>query len=324
MAILISVLILTLNSNSSQAIDTTSNFYKEQQARLIANSGVEIFLERLRRNKSLTGTFLDNSLMDGTYDVYISGPDSNLTIKAIGKYYDKVHTTIVSAKRDPISMPDVNSAMYISSQTLNAQLSGNMNINGNDVNMNGTPGSGTPLPGIGVDDPSDSAYIINDIKPKISNTINGLGGSPSVHTVNDNTDWEKLTENIIFAADNTIPAGTYSSGSYGTASQPAITYANGDVKFTGNLTGYGIMVINGDLSLSGTFNFYGIIIVYGQSSITTNLVGTSGIYGGLIVIGQNVDIKSTGSSSIFYSSQAIQNAKVNLKSSRFTIVSWWE
>jgi len=158
----------------------------------------------------------------------------------------------------------------------------------------------------------------------ISNSINGEGGPPSVHPINDSTNWEQLTDNIIFAADNTIPAGTYSGGTFGTAYQPQITYANGDVHFTGNLTGFGIMVVNGDLTLSGTFNFYGIIIVYGQSSITTDIVGNAGIYGGLILIGKNVDIKATGSSSIYYSKQAIDNAKANLKSSRFTIVSWWE
>ena len=84
------------------------------------------------------------------------------------------------------------------------------------------------------------------------------------------------------------------------------------------------MVVNGDLTLSGSFNFYGLIIVYGQSSVETQLVGSGGIYGGLILIGQNVDIKATGSSSIYYSKQAITNAKSNLKSSMFTIESWWE
>jgi len=164
MAILISILIVSLNANTSQAIDTTTNFYKEQQARIIANSGVEIYLEKLRRNKSLSGTFLNNSLMDGSYDIYISGPDTTLKIKSVGKYDDKVHTTFVKAKRNPITMPDVNSALYISSQSMTLKLSGNLDINGNDINMNGWLGTGSPLPGIGVDQASDSAYIVDNLQ----------------------------------------------------------------------------------------------------------------------------------------------------------------
>ncbi len=166
-----------------------------------------------------------------------------------------------------------------------------------------------------------------DKEPQLVQTfisIEGEGGTPSVHTVSDTTNWEELTQNLIFAADNTLPSGTYSSGNLGTASQPKITYVNGDATFTGNLTGYGIMVINGDLTLSGTFDFYGVIILYGPSTITTNIVGNCNVYGGTIIVGSTVNIKSTGNSQLYYSSQAIDNAKVNLKSSRFAITSWWE
>jgi len=252
------------------------------------------------------------------------GPDTALRLTSIGKFDNTMHTAIVNAKRDPIPMPDVNSALYISSNSMNVNLNGNMDINGNDINMDGTPGSGSSKPGIGVDNISDSAYIVNNIKPKITKSIKGEGGVPSVHTVTDNTNWGELTQNIIFAADSTLPAGTYSTGNLGTLTEPQITYVNGDVNFAGNMSGYGILVINGDLTLSGTFDFYGIIIVYEQSTITTNIVGSCNVYGGTILVGSHVDIKATGNSSLYYSSQAIANAKANLKSSRFTIVSWWE
>ena len=110
----------------------------------------------------------------------------------------------------------------------------------------------------------------------------------------------------------------------GTFAEPKITYVNGDVQLSGTASGAGIMVINGDLTMSGDFKYYGIVIVYGKSSIKTQIVGNGGIYGSTILIGQNVDIQSTGNSAFYYSSQAITNAQVNLKSSRFQILSWWE
>jgi len=323
-AMIIGSLTLGLNNNSGRQLGSTVDYLKREQARLISDSGIEVYLEKLREDKSLKGTFLNNSWGGGTYDVYISGPDSALVIKSIGHYEGTNHTTVVNAKRDPITMPNVQSAMYISTNALNINLNGSIDINGNDFNMDGSAGSGSPKPGVGVDNASDSAYVVNNIKPKISKAIEGEGGTPSVHTVSDTTNWEELTQNLIFAADNTLPSGTYSSGNLGTASQPKITYVNGDATFTGNLTGYGIMVINGDLTLSGTFDFYGVIILYGPSTITTNIVGNCNVYGGTIIVGSTVNIKSTGNSQLYYSSQAIDNAKVNLKSSRFAITSWWE
>ncbi|MHB8339346.1 MAG: hypothetical protein ACYDEE_18185 [Ignavibacteriaceae bacterium] len=325
LSIIIGILIVNLNANSTRGLQTSVDSYSEMQSRLIANSGVEIYLEKLRRDKSLTGNFIGNSLMGGSYDVYISGPDSNLTIKSVGHFNGNDHTCIVTAKRSPISIPNITSSIYVSTADLGLNLSGNMYINGNDHNLDGSAGPSPSLPGIGVNSPTDSAYIINNIKPNISNSILGAGVSPSVSTVSSNTDWSSVTQNFIFAADTTISTGTYSSGTtLGTASNPKITYANGNVNFSGTGSGYGIMVVNGNLSMSGNFSFTGIVIVYGQSEITTNSTGNSGILGATIFVGQSVDFKATGNSSFFYSSQSIDSAKTNLKSSRFQIVKWWE
>lgn len=324
-AAILTSLILNLNADSNSEVETTIDFYKQTQARLISNSGVEIYLEKLRRDKTLKGNFLNDNLMGGQYDVYISGTDSQLTIKSIGTFDNVTHTSVVTATRESITMPTIKSSFYVSSDNMNLNLNGNVDIDGNDHYTNGSPGPNPPVPGFGVDDPSDSAFVIDNIKPKISNTIKGEGGPPSVRTISDSTDWLALTENIIFAADITLPSGTYSSGTYlGTPSQPKIIHANGDVHFTGTISGDGILVVNGDLTLSGQFTFRGIIIVYGQSSIETDIVGQGAVYGGTICVGKSVNIKATGNAGLYYSSQAINNAKTNLKSSRFKILSWWE
>ncbi len=222
-------------------------------------------------------------------------------------------------------MPNIDAAFYVSSDNMGLNLNGNVDIDGNDHNTDGSAGPNPSVPGFGVDDPTDSAYVINNIKPKISNAIKGAGGPPSVKTIEDTTDWLALTENIIFASDITLPSGTYSSGTYmGTPSEPKIIHANGDVHFSGTISGDGILVVNGNLTLSGQFTFRGLIIVYGQSSIKTDIVGQGNVFGSTICVGKNVDIKATGNAGLFYSSQAINNAKLNLKSSRFVILSWWE
>lgn len=324
MSIIISLLIVNLNANDSQGSKATVGYFNQMQARLISNSGIEVYLEKLRRNKTLSGSFLGNNLMNGTYDIYISGPDTALTIRSIGHFSGVSHTTVITARRDPVSLPSVNSSLYMSANNLGLNLAGNININGNDHNMDGTAGPNPALPGIGVTSPSDSEYVNDDLKPKISNAIQGEGGAPSIRTVTDTTNWEEITQNFIFAADTTVPSGTYSSGSFGSLTSPKITYVNGNVQLSGTANGYGVMVVNGNLTMSGNFTFYGIVIAYGQSQITTMTTGNAGIYGGSIFVGQSINFQATGNAQFFYSSQAINNAKTNLKSSRFQVLSWWE
>lgn len=322
---LIGFFIMKLNANSKQGLEVTVEHYSAMQARLIANSGVETYLEKMRRDKTLYGNFLNNDLFNGEYDIYISGTDPDLTIRSVARYEDKTHEAIVKATRYPVPFPSVAGALYVSSSNLSINFNGNLEINGNDTNPDGSPGTEDPLPGVAVDSPNDSAYIVDVLKPKISKDITGYGGSPSVWTEPDSTDWMAITQEIIFAADITIPTGTYSSGIVlGTTADPKITYVTGDVHFSGSCVGDGIMVINGNLTMSGDFKYRGIMIVYGKSTINTQIVGNGGVYGSVILVGSNVSIQATGNSAFYYSSSAIENAKTNLNSSRFKILSWWE
>lgn len=323
---IITALIIDINSNSVRAMESTFNYYKQTQSRLISNSAVEIILEKLRRDKTLIGDLGSYSLMGGKYNARIDNKDSLLIITVNSSYEDVTHKTIVTAKRSLVSIPPVNSSAYISAGNSNLNLGGNIHISGFDHDANGNlTGAGTPLPGIGVDNSADSANIVNNLKPKIEKSIDGAGGAPSVTTVNSTTDWNDVTENYIFAADITLASGTYNGGTYGTLADPKITYVNGNAKFSGSAEGAGIMVINGNAEFLGNFTYRGIMIVYGQSTVTTRILGNSKFYGAMILVGQTVEISAaSGSSEIYYSSAVIANAQSNIKSSRFDIVSWWE
>lgn len=324
-SIIIGALMMNLNSNSLAGLQSTIDLFEQTQARLIANSGIEVYLEKLKNNKTLSGSFHHNILMGGEYDINIYGPDSALKITSLSRFNNVTHKSIALAKRSPISLPVINSSIYVASSSTSLNLNGNVSIDGHDTNLDGTPGPNPALPGVAVDDPVDSAYWKNTLKTKILGTIDGQGGAPSIKTVPTTNNWDDLTQNYIMATDLTLGSGNYSSGSvFGTISHPKITYVTGNVHFSGNATGAGIMVINGNLTMSGNFSYYGILICYGQSTITTQIVGNGGIYGATILAGNNIDIQATGNSAFFYSSQALSLAQNNLKSSRFSIVNWWE
>ena len=50
-SIITSFLILKLNANSKEGLTTTVDHFKSIQSRLIANSGAEIYLEKMRKTK---------------------------------------------------------------------------------------------------------------------------------------------------------------------------------------------------------------------------------------------------------------------------------
>ena len=162
-SVITSFLMLKLNANSKEGLKTTIDHFETTQARLIANSGVEAYLEKMRRNKELKGTFNNNPLMGGSFDMDISGPDSLLVITSTGYFGSTTHQSIVKASREPVNLPPSLGALYIVSDVLDLQLNGNLTIDGTDTNPDGTTGSEAALPGVVLDEPIDSAYFINNI-----------------------------------------------------------------------------------------------------------------------------------------------------------------
>lgn len=329
-AVIIGFFVLRLNSNAKEGLTTTLDMYEYTQARLIANSGVEIYLEKMRRDKSLnSGSFLDNELADGTYDIFITGPDTALNIRSVAHFMNVTHETIVKARRDPVKFPPPPSALYVSTAAMqNVMMTGNFNVSGFNHDKNGTLVSTTnnTVPGIVVDNNADSIAIVDVLKKNTANNITGKGGgTPNVAVLPQGIDWAGVSNDIAFSADITVGSGKYNTGTFGTYAAPKITLVNGDVEFNGNLSGSGILVVNGDLTIAGTFDFKGLIIAYKEAAITTKLNGTGTVIGSLIVSGNSVDMDiSNGTFEALYSPEALDNARLNLKSSRFQILSWWE
>jgi hypothetical protein len=92
----------------------------------------------------------------------------------------------------------------------------------------------------------------------------------------------------------------------GLSGEATVAYRDGDVAFSGNSHGAGILVVTGDLEVSGTFRFDGVVIVLGDIHLGS---GTAQIYGALVQ-GPNGRIVSTrGTMDVRYSSEAIQLAR---------------
>jgi len=328
MSVIISFFILKLNANSKENLSTTVNMFEQTQARLIANSGVEIYLEKLKADKTMNGnTYLNNSLFGGDYDLTMVGPDSLVRVTSTANFMGVTHTTVVEAQTDKLPVFPIPAAMYIASETVSgAKINGNITISGYDHDINGNIlNNGNDLLGIAVDNPADVPTILSNIGG--SATVEGTGGNPSVNAVTNAIDWEAYAEDVANNPDIVITSATdfakYTN--LGTTTDPKTTFINGNIQISNDLTGCGIMVVNGNLKINDLFTYRGIIIAYKDSEIRTELNGEANLYGGMIIAGKSAELWiSNGTFDLFYSQEALQTVAQLLKTRRFNIVSWYE
>jgi len=334
-SVIISLFILKLNANSKEGLSVSVNMFEQNQARLIANSGVEIYLEKLKADKSLLDkTFTNNNLFGGTYDVSIQGPDTMIKVTSLATFQDVTHKTIVFAKADKIPFIPGPGAMYLTANTISSfkktGIGGSVLIDGNNHDLNGNLlGDGIVTPGIAVDGDVQKDEVKNIIKANAIDQVLGTGGLPSVVTVSNTTDWNayalQLVENPDIIIDTQSKIQTMNN--WGTIADPKVTFVNGDIALNNSETaeGCGILVVNGNLSINGNFTYRGLIIAYKETNIEIKLNGNGKIYGGMVVAGNSIVIESaSGNFSTLYSKPAMDLVASLLKTNRFQIVSWWE
>ena len=334
MSVIISFFTLRLNSNSKENLSTTVNMFEQTQARLIANSGVEVFLEKLKHDRTMmNSSFPDNDLFGGDYDINISGPDSLVKVTSTATFMDVQHKTVVETAADKVPIIPGPGAMYLSSETLvglkKFAIGGSIEINGNNHDINGNPIAGIPVPGIAVDGEAQRLDIIDMINQAKFDKILGAGGTPSVGVVSDTTDWSEYAQLLADNPDILINSQDIinTENTWGTLAQPKITFINGDITVNNSqsATGCGILVVNGNLNVNGGFYFHGMVIAFKNTNIDIKLSGDVEIIGSLVGAGDqiNVDV-SNGNFSTLYSTEAIDIIQSLLITKRFTILTWWE
>lgn len=327
-SVIVAFMVLKLNSNAKESLEATTDFFGKTQARLIANSGVEIFLEKLKADKTMLGkTFSNNSLFNGRYDVQITGADTSIIVRSTANFMGHTHTTIVKARADRVGILPLPSGFRVATNIVsNVKILGNITISGHNHQIGQTtriPGS-ISIPGIGVNSAANRSTILSNISGSAS--IIGAGSSPSVAVVSDSTNWISYAESLVSNPDIIINSST-DLGKYsnlGTQSSPKVTFINGAIKLN-TISGCGILVVNGDLEINGDFNFVGLIIAYKTSKITSKFNGNGKVWGGIVLASSNVDLNiSNGNFSCYYSSAALNLISSGLQTNRFQILSWWE
>lgn len=327
-----------ITDTTGRALEANYSYLKYMYARNLARAAIHAALRTYDRNLDPDTTTVF-PFAGGTYQVYSirysASPRDTIWMKSRGRYTDTSYTMDLSLFRSTRPFPTANSAIGIRASPVTFGMSGQPEVNGNNHNADGTAlvGSGN-LPGVAVMNSTDSATVI---ATENSTPGDNIKGSIEVKVDTSTANPAQYIQEYINNADFSLTAGSYSSMTFGSATNPVIVVCdspadtNYKVKFTGGTRGWGILAVRGNIEIGGNFEWYGLVVVFGESN-TVNFggAGTPKIVGGLIVAqpaagAASLTLKGTGANGkVLYSSAALANAR-NIGRLRFyRILDWYE
>ena len=219
------------------------------------------------------------------------------------------------------TLPTVEAAVTGQSPSVGVQLPGTPMISGKNTNIDGSRGNpAEDVTGMLIATPGTVAHLLTEITADELDNVDGLGGTPSLG-VTSPIDLPAIVTDAKNAASIVLTNNEYSSFNFGDASvgNAYITYREGDVKFTGDTRGAGLLVVTGKLEMVGNFRFDGVIIVMGDID---NSAGIAQVYGGILSGPASGQFTFKGTSGVYFSSQAIDIA--NTLTSRYVVFNGWQ
>jgi hypothetical protein len=319
---------LSMRGSINHLVIAQTGYAKYSTARNLARMAVHMTLRAYDRNLSPIPT--SGSFDGGTYTVAHTESGDTLWLTTKGIYADSTYTMNVKLLRTTKPFPGVNGAIGLRATPVSFSLSGKASVDGHNYDSTGTNliGSGD-LTGVATMNTSDSTAVKNAGGTNIT-------GVPPVKvdttTIDPSASLDEYKSNADYSYNS---GGVYNNVSWGSPSAPAIVYCNaGDdtsfsIKFTGNVVGYGILVVRGNVQFNGNFSFYGLVVVDGfNTTVQVGASGTPQIVGGVIVAGNagaSVTLKGTGTTGkVKYSSQALAKARNINKLRYYSIMEWYE
>lgn len=314
---LVVVAIMATTAMTSGIFETrhTSQFKGHQEARYIADAGLEYVRKQLPlvlSTKNLSqlldestgpnGVLVnsdhianfnnvddipvatDSSFGVGSYRVYLTN-DSAEGVQNITDVNGKV--TLTSVGVTPAGSRAVTQmVVYAPLPPAGISLPGNL--------LTFTPGSGSVTysgglskPAIAVNTAGSHSEIVGNIHPsKVGNFTGGGVPAPSVVNTTIKAPWdvpslENLFTTLASVADHTTSAAP--GFSLGTSSSPKVVVITGN--FAPSTGGSGILAVKGRLYIPNGFTYTGLIVVLGEGEVitTNNGGGSRTIDGGLVV-----------------------------------------
>ncbi|WP_372638651.1 hypothetical protein [Fodinibius sp.] len=320
--VVLGILQINLNNRHIALAKRTASYANDAEMRNIAHSGIEATLYKLRDNASWRNDHNPYvvDLEHGSASVIIEDYTTNSSLgvdqlKLTSKVTFAADTSLVNYKVKIIypQIPEPPAALALTDPDFTPNFYGSFDINGNDESGVDTVG----LPGVSVIDQQSKDKILDSTTEGQLDQIVGNTGTPSVE-VDPAMDFSSMSDFI----DQLESNATYLTGQYtsdlGSENNPGVFMVEDYAKITGDVNGYGILVIKKsgdldltDLDLAGTFNFYGLVLL--ENAWAFDGKGTVGIHGSVMMGSPEgsttTSIDLGGNLNLLYNSTALNYAK---------------
>jgi len=323
---------------TERASANTAELYEDLQLRHLMSCAMEYLVSLNVQSGTTDTTVTISSWVGGNFsgNMSLQGSDGTLDtldVTVIGQFATRIDTVTAEFESQSPStalpFPTITAALAFYSPTASLTLNAWAGVDGNDVNMDGSPGSCTALPGV-----SKTGTISTTMKSHSS--ITGAPPSPTPATVAGT--WEELqsmADAYAANADIVIPAGSVIAGAtYGGAANPVIVLCEGNVKYTAWSEGYGILIVRGDFDCTAHFAWYGLVLISNSISNSFSDNAHSLIQGALLMGAPNSTANIKAQTAIQYSCEALDMVINNLTTGggsttvegprQITRIDWWE
>jgi hypothetical protein len=344
LSVVVGIITFSINRSRSQLTENVSGFDKITNVKNIAHTAVNMMLRKIDdRDTNITShlrvgavdsAFMVARISGGVCSVSVALKNilyaDTLDIRCRARYMDSTHYMKIRMRRQPVPFPTIGEALGLRVPGVNFTIKGTGAgkgfIDGRNHDINGgLTSDSSDKPGVGVYLASDTSKVL-----VYKDNINGTKDVVVDPTLFDPRDY---ADEYINAADNVYDDGKTIAGkvTWGTSTEPKITYCEGDVHISGTVTGWGILVINGDLQITGRIDFHGLVVVYKETVIdVVDVTETGGgavanIIGGMMMAGPaNSSFEMRGSQSTLYSKDALNLAKYIGHLQWYTVLYWYE
>ena len=333
---LFGILSMSFNRRNIESVENVAGYARYSLARDIANSAIHITLRKIDTTATLPSSFtVAGNLHGGTYSVDATTSGDTLHMEAVGVVMDSAYTIKATMIRYPKPFPGsaFDSPLGLMPRPVDFLMQGSALVDGRDHDSTGAllAEPREDKPALIVKHADDSVTVYNNAQDPTAMllgseqiSINSAMTIPPdfISEIKNNADYSYQTP---VNSDLTIGAS-----SWGSSSNPVIVYVDArdtnKVKFAGNSTGWGILLVQGSIEVTGTLKWRGLVVASSTTVIDFKTSGgNSTIIGSFIFDGDaNSKFTMKGTGQILYSKVALQKAKNVDKLLAYSITEWYE
>lgn len=312
---------------------------QEEQALQAAEAGLDVALHEARQGSLTAGhlasyafqgtlpggssydavtTWLGDDDLDNDGDLAVDEPDEAVFEVVSTGVYGEARRRVATYLQYVQYLPGLQGAVTLTSASTAIGIDGTPYVTGMNHRLDTTLAGADDVVGITMAAPGTLADLTAALSSGDTSHILGATGTPSIGA-SGFIAVDTIVDYARYAADTVIVNESVKNVDFGTMAQPTLAFRQGELKISGNVQGYGLLVVDGDVRISGTFRWDGVIVCTGEFTAGT---GTADVYGAVLIGPTSPGIRLAGTLDVHYSTDGVALAAAVM--GRYVLRSWHE